>query len=141
VVALHEAMNDAPADDPSQEEESWSADRVAAYEQTMATRRQTIHRVLVRHRATGMWVGHTLVCLDELRPRIAFQEDTSVVREHRGHRLGLLMKTEMLLWIAELRPEVEAVDTWNATSNHHLIAVNETLGARIVAQYVPHRRG
>jgi hypothetical protein len=140
VVALHEAMNDAPADDPTQEGESWSADRVAAYERAMATRHQTIHRVLVRHEPTGGWAGNTLLCVDELRPRIAFQEDTAVVAGHRGHRLGLLMKTAMLEWIAEERPEVEAVDTWNSTRNHHMIAVNETLGAQVVAEYVPHRK-
>jgi GNAT superfamily N-acetyltransferase len=140
VAGLHEAMNDAPADDPSAQPEVWTPERVAAYEQAMATRRQTIHRVLVRHRPTGTWAGNTLVCLDELRPRIAFQEDTSVVRAHRGHRLGLLLKTTMLEWIAEERPEVEAVDTWNSTRNHHMIAVNETLGARVVAEYVSHRQ-
>jgi hypothetical protein len=133
-------MNDAPAEDAAREAESWTPDRVATYERSMAARRQTIHRVLVRHRPTGAWAGNSLLCVDELRPRVAFQEDTSVVRAHRGHRLGLLMKTEMLLWLGRERPEVEATDTWNAQANHHMIAVNEALGARVVAEHVSHRR-
>ncbi|MFL6134226.1 MAG: GNAT family N-acetyltransferase, partial [Nocardioidaceae bacterium] len=72
-------------------------------------------------------------------PSAAFQEDTSVVRAHRGHRLGLLMKTEMLRWISVARPEVHVVDTWNAVSNHHMIAINERLGAVVVATHQNYR--
>ena len=32
-----------------------------------------------------------------------------VVREHRGHRLGLLLKAEMMRWLAEVEPQV-AID-------------------------------
>ena len=43
----------------------------------------------------------SLVAVDEFLPTVAFQEDTTVVRAHRGHRLGLLMKTDMLRWVAD----------------------------------------
>jgi hypothetical protein len=77
--------------------------------------------------------------VDEFLPDVAFQEDTSVVRTHRGHRLGLLMKTDMLRWIVRERPEVSATDTWNSTTNHHMIAVNERLGATVIARHVSFR--
>ena len=77
--------------------------------------------------------------MDEFAPAVAFQEDTSVVRAHRGHRLGLLMKADMLRWISHERPEVSATDTWNATTNHHMIAVNERLGATVIARHVSFR--
>jgi hypothetical protein len=57
-----------------------------------------------------------------------------VARAHRGHRLGLLLKTGMLLWLAEVEPQVETVDTWNAESNDHMIAVNEALAYRIMGR-------
>lgn len=139
MVALHEAINDAPADDPDIEPDVWDADRVRDYDRAMAGRRQTTYRVMARHRDTGDWAGLSLLCVDEFAPTVAHQEDTSVVRAHRGRRLGLLMKAEMLRWITEERPEVAAADTWNATTNHHMIAVNERLGARVVGHHVGFR--
>ena len=52
--------------------------------------------------------------------------------EHRGHRLGLLLKLEMLRWLAETEPALETLDTWNAESNRHMVAVNEALGYRVL---------
>lgn len=137
---LHEAINDAPADDGDEEPALFDPDRVRAYDAAMAGRRQTVHRVVARHRRTGEWVGISMLCVDELSPSLGIQEDTSVVRAHRGHRLGLLMKAEMLRWIARERPGVGAVDTWNAIGNFHMIAVNERLGATVVAEHVGLRK-
>ena len=139
MVALHEAINDAPADEGS-EPDVWDVDRLRAYDETMARRRQTTYRVLARHVATGELAGMSLLCVDEFAPVVAAQEDTNVVREHRGHRLGLLMKVDMVQWIADVRPEVAATETWNATDNHHMIAVNERLGCRVIAQQIGYRR-
>lgn len=139
MVTLHAAINDAPLEDPEAEDDHWDADRVRAYDRAMAARRQTVHRVLARHRPTGEWAGLSILCVDEFSPSVAFQEDTSVVRAHRGHRLGLLMKADMLRWVSHERPEVSATDTWNATTNHHMIAVNERLGATVVAEVDTYR--
>lgn len=139
MVTLHAAINDAPLHDPEAEEDCWDANRVRAYDNAMAGRRQTVYRVMARHRRTGEWAGLSMLCVDEFQPSIAFQEDTSVVRAHRGHRLGLLMKADMLSWISAERPEVSASDTWNATTNHHMIAVNERLGATVVAHHQMYR--
>jgi GNAT superfamily N-acetyltransferase len=139
LATLHEAINDAPANDADEEPVRFDAQRVRDYDRAMAGRHQTVHRVLARHRSTGEWAGLSMLCVDEFSPSVAFQEDTSVVRAHRGHRLGLLMKAEMLRWISADRPEVAAADTWNAVTNHHMIAVNERLGATVVAEYVGHR--
>ncbi len=89
MVALHEAISDAPPDDPDADPDHWSAERVRSYEEAMAGRHQTLYRVIARHRGTGAWVGQTVLCVDEVAPDTAFQEDTSVVRAHRGHRPGL----------------------------------------------------
>ncbi|HET6625290.1 MAG TPA: GNAT family N-acetyltransferase [Nocardioidaceae bacterium] len=139
MVALHAAINDAPKDDPDMEEDVWDVDRVVSYEKAMAGRRQTLYRVMAVHRGTGDWAGQSLLCVDEFAPSVAFQEDTSVVRRHRGHRLGLLMKADMLRWLTDERPEIAAIDTWNATSNHHVIAVNERLGASVVGHHAGFR--
>ena len=57
-----------------------------------------------------------------------------MVRAHRGHRLGLLLKAEMLRWLAEAEPQVTSIDTWNAESNDHMIAVNERLRYRALGR-------
>lgn len=140
MAALHEAINDAPADDDDEQPALFDEQRVRDYDTAMAGRRQTVYRVVAVHRESGAWAGLSMLCVDEFSPGLAFQEDTSVVRAHRGHRLGLLMKADMLRWIERERPEVGAADTWNATSNHHMIAVNERLGATVVAEHVGYRR-
>jgi hypothetical protein len=139
VVALFAAINDAPMTDPDAEPDVWDADRVRGYDAAMAARRQTVYRVMARHRPSGAWAGHTVLCVDEFDPSVAMQEDTAVVNDHRGHRLGLRLKTEMLRWIADERPEVRATETWNSTDNHHMLAVNELLGTEVVGRHLSMR--
>jgi GNAT superfamily N-acetyltransferase len=131
LVGLHEAINDAPMDDIDIEPEVFPVERTIAWEKSLAHRNQHLYRVLVRHRETGAWAGHTVLAVDRHRPGVAHQEDTSVVVSHRGHRLGMLLKTAMLLWMREAEPQLKTIDTWNAESNSHMIAVNDELGCRV----------
>ena len=140
MVTLFDAINDAPMTDPDAEPDRWTAERVRAYDTAMAARRQTVYRVMARHRGTGEWAGHTVLCIDEFDPSVGHQEDTTVVRAHRGHRLGMLLKADMLRWVTEQRPEMGATETWNSTENHHMLAVNEQLGTRTAARHASMRR-
>jgi RimJ/RimL family protein N-acetyltransferase len=81
-----------------------------------------------------------VVVVDAEQPAYAEQHDTSVVRAHRGHRLGLLLKAEMMLWLAEEEPQLERVYTNNAESNRHMIAVNDRLGYRPVGRILQFQR-
>jgi hypothetical protein len=54
-----------------------------------------------------------------------------VTREHRGHRLGLLLKLAMMELLTTTEPQLERMETSNAASNTHMAAVNDALG------YVP----
>ena len=134
VVELAGAINDAPTDDLDIEDEVFSAERLAAYEEASAARGNREYRVIARQRGTGEPAGHTAVSVEGQRPTLAHQEDTAVARAHRGHRLGMLLKADMLLWLAEVEPQIETVDTWNAESNDHMIAVNEALGYKIMGR-------
>jgi RimJ/RimL family protein N-acetyltransferase len=60
-----------------------------------------------------------------------YQGLTAVTRAHRGHRLGMLVKTAMLQRLSELEPQISAVETGNAASNQYMIAVNEQLGFQV----------
>ena len=131
---LFEAINDAPLDDIDMVPDSFPIERIRRYEKAMAARGQHVYRLMARHRETREWAGHTIVCVDTLRPGTAMQEDTSVLRAHRGHRLGMLLKARMLLWLREARPELTIIDTWNAESNTHMIAINDALGCVVNAR-------
>lgn len=128
------AINDAPTDDLDLEDEVFDADRVHAYESAHRDRGIRLHRLVARHRSTGGLAGQTVVAVDDEMPWLGDQHDTSVVRAHRGHRLGAFLKTGMLLWLREDEPDVEWVHTWNAESNDLMIAVNEQLGYRVLGR-------
>ena len=140
VAEMSAAINDAPTDDLDIEDEVYSAERIRGYERAQEGRGYRLHRVVARHRATGELAGHTAVIVDGDRPTRGEQHDTSVVGSHRGHRLGLLLKADMNLWLREAEPQLETIDTWNAESNDHMIGVNELLGYRILGREIEYQK-
>lgn len=133
VVTMTAAINDAPIDDLDMEDEVFTPERIRAYEHATLARGHRLYRLVARARDTGELAGHTVVAVDRERPWWGDQHDTSVVRAHRGHRLGVLLKIAMLYWLADEEPQLHTVDTTNATSNSHMIQVNELIGYRVVA--------
>jgi len=140
VVEMSAAINDAPIDDFDVEDDVFSRERVRAYEAAEVAGGRRLYRLVARERATGALAGHTVVAVDGERPGYAEQHDTSVLRAHRGHRLGVLLKTAMVRWLDEEEPQLRIVDTWNAASNSHMIAVNEVLGYSVVANGIGWQR-
>ena len=140
VADMVSAINDAPTDDLDIEDEVFSPERVRDYESAQLGRGRRLFRVVARHRASGQLAGNTVVVVDGERPELGEQHDTSVVRAHRGHRLGLLLKCDMNLWLRELQPQLREIDTWNAESNDHMISVNEALGYRAVGRQLEVQR-
>ncbi|MGI8524375.1 MAG: GNAT family N-acetyltransferase [Nocardioides sp.] len=134
---LREAINGGPADG---EFEAYPAERIRRYEQWLDAQRQTSYTLVARHRDSGHPAGITIVCVHELRPAIAAQEDTSVLAPHRGRRLGLRLKLEMLDWLRVERPDVEATDTWNVPENRPMVAINDAIGCRVVAETIAFRK-
>ena len=140
LVAVTEAINDAPLDDLEWEPEAHDPARLRAYERVQEDSGFRLRRVVARHRPTGELAGHTVVVVDGDQPTVAAQHDTSVVRAHRGHRLGLLLKADMLLWLADVEPQLERIFTENAESNGPMVAVNERLGYRPVGRVAQYQR-
>lgn len=134
VVELSGAINDAPTDDLDIEDEVFSAERMRAYEDAQLKRGRSLFRTMARHRASGELAGHSVVVVDGERPELGEQHDTSVVAAHRGHRLGLLLKTDMNLWLREVQPQLVEISTWNAESNDFMIGVNEAIGYRVMGR-------
>jgi GNAT superfamily N-acetyltransferase len=140
MVELTASINDAPKDDLDMEDDVFSPERLRAYEEAQAKSDHTVYRVIAREKSTGALAGHTVIAVERERPHIGEQHDTAVDRAHRGHRLGALVKSAMLLWLREAEPAVTQVDTWNAESNNHMIGINEQLNYRIVARILAYQK-
>jgi GNAT superfamily N-acetyltransferase len=127
IVAIEAAMADAPHD-PSWEAAAFDAERVRASDRRRRLQQLRSYTVAARHDATGDLAGVTQVEVAPDEPDWMFQGLTAVVRAHRGHRLGLLVKLAMLEWLAEAEPQRRWMITGNAETNEHMIAINEALG-------------
>jgi GNAT superfamily N-acetyltransferase len=136
LLELNRAMNDSPTDDLEIEDDVWVEERLRNYERAQLARGIRLHRLVARRRDDGELAGHTVVAVEDERPQLAFQEDTAVTRRHRGRRLGLRLKIEMLKLLADIEPQILHIDTWNAESNAHMVAVNDALGCVVVGRTV-----
>jgi GNAT superfamily N-acetyltransferase len=133
-VRVHRAMADAPRDegiDPM----VWDADRLRAFDQVFVDQGLGMYTVVARHSASGGFAALTQLVFDPTLPEWAFQQATVVAPAHRGHRLGLLVKIEMLDLLAAKRPTTQRILTGNAGLNAHMIAINEQLGYYISDVY------
>ncbi len=70
-----------------------------------------------------------------LRPSLGRQGDTGVVASHRGHGLGRWLKAENLRRALDHQPAIEVIETYNAESNPHMLAINVEMGYRPYRTY------
>ncbi|HSV40763.1 MAG TPA: GNAT family N-acetyltransferase [Nocardioidaceae bacterium] len=138
-VAITGAINDAPTDDLDIEDEVFTVERLRAYEDTNVSTGR-LYTIYARHLESGELAGKTIVQVENERPNAGNQHDTSVVAAHRGHKLGLLLKASMVQWLAVAEPQVDAIDTFNAESNDHMIGINEQLGYVILGRALEFQR-
>jgi GNAT superfamily N-acetyltransferase len=119
---------DAPMGGLDIEPEHWDAARIREREQVMATQGRTKVATVARLGSHGPLVAFTDVCTTRHDPANAFQWDTLVLREHRGHRLGALVKLANLQLLRAEAPEALRVHTWNADENTFMVSINEAMG-------------
>ncbi|MBV9059163.1 MAG: GNAT family N-acetyltransferase [Pseudonocardiales bacterium] len=124
---------DAPLDDLQWEEEVYDAARVQGRDACWLGRGLRIITTAAQDR-TGRLVAYTHLIGDVTSPWFAWQGDTIVAPDHRGHRLGMLIKVANLKLARRERPELRLIDTCNANSNPYMVSINEAMGFR------PHRR-
>ncbi len=119
---------DAPAADLAVDEDVWTAERVRADEDAEESSPRTMLTAAVEHIPSGRLAGFTQLSAPAELGRAVSQEDTIVLREHRGHRLGMLLKVANLLLLEETEPGHPSVVTFNAEENRHMLSVNEAVG-------------
>lgn len=124
---LHERMStDAPTGDLELEEQSWSDARLTEFERHKIGTGRTLLSSAVQHVPSGALVGYSQMLISD--DPLARQHNLIVLREHRGHGLGNVLKLAGLKLLRDQVPHATGVSTMNAEENQHMIRVNERAG-------------
>jgi GNAT superfamily N-acetyltransferase len=127
---------DIPTGDRNWEPAGYDEARWRELESMGAKRKRTLYYAAARHRPSGRLVGYTGMLLP-MAPRSHAHQITTVVEpEHRGHRLGLLLKIANLAHIRQHEPELRYIDTSNAADNAPMIAINDAIGFQVCDVHV-----
>ncbi|MDO5617414.1 GNAT family N-acetyltransferase [Kocuria sp.] len=114
--------------------EPWDAERVRRTEALRAENGDTSVMSAVEHLETGELVGMTELVLPGAESTICFQDETVVLREHRGRRLGLRLKLTNMARLAQHAPGVESIYVWTHSGNTRMNWVNRRLGATVLGR-------
>lgn len=129
VAALRARLaTDAPQAGLEPDTSPWSPERVRAEDAILEGSPRTRLTALAEHVDTGEAAGYTELDVPRELSRPVRQGDTIVLQQHRGRRLGMVLKAGNLLRLGEARPGHPAVLTFTAEENRHMLAVNEALG-------------
>lgn len=128
VELLTRMSTDAPTAGLEEPEDPWTPDRLRQADDRKEAGGAVDLVAAIEHIPSGRLVAFTVLTAPAELDRVVQQEDTLVLSEHRGHRLGMLLKLENLRHLAETRPGHPAVVTYNAEENRHMLSVNEAVG-------------
>jgi GNAT superfamily N-acetyltransferase len=129
---------DAPLGDMDYEPEKWDAARYRETEQSSLERKRRRFATAAVHES-GEVAGVTEIAVNEGCPEVGSQWETIVDPKHRGHGLGLVVKSRNHVLLAETLPECRYLNTWNAASNSFMIRVNDALGYRPVESWTEYQ--
>lgn len=136
LAALMARMStDAPLEDLTWEPELWTAQRYREHEESIAAAGRARMTTAARHDGSARIVACSDLVTAAAQPTLASQWSTIVVGEHRGHRLGMLIKLANLQFLRTRRPQVRYINTWNAAVNSHMVSINEAMGYRAVERW------
>lgn len=127
-LAMRNQMNaDVPTGELDLEAEVLDDARLAASEERLM-KAYDVRVAAARRRSDGVFGGYSLLFVPH-GARYGWQDDTLVMPEHRGHRLGAALKCANY---AGLSTDVTEVHTWTAPANTAMHRTNTALGFRVV---------
>jgi GNAT superfamily N-acetyltransferase len=124
---------DAPAAAMEFDEETWDAARIAEHDAKYTDSGRTIQVTAAQHIETGQLCAFNELVIGKDHAEASHQEDTLVLREHRGHKLGTLVKCAGLLSWRDIAPASRRVITYNAEENRPMLDINEAIGFAPIA--------
>ena len=127
LVATATAMNDAPTDDLDVADTVVDASMMRAEIEARAARGLEYQGILAVA-ADGTATGATEVFVNRHRPAASWQWNTVVLPAHRGRGIGRWMKAAMWRRLRATESDVTALQTGNAASNAHMLAINNEMG-------------
>jgi GNAT superfamily N-acetyltransferase len=125
---------DEPHGDLEVETERYDVERVRRWERDLENVGRELACTGAVSRATGELAAVTEIGMPRPGEDLGMQFATVVAREHRGHRLGILVKLANLRLITGHASRPTRICTWNAESNDHMIRVNEEIGFQIAGR-------
>ena len=129
MALLHTRMStDAPTAGLDEPEDVVTVERLLAMEEAHAASPRSMLTAAAEHVPSGRLAGFTSLSVPIESDRAVHQDDTLVLREHRGHRLGMLLKIANLVHLQRERPGHPSVVTFNAEENRYMLDVNEAVG-------------
>jgi len=129
MVLMHTRMTtDAPTAALEEPEDVMTVERLLALEEAYASSPRTDLTAAVEHIPSGHLAGFTVLEVPAESHRAVHQDDTLVLKEHRGHRLGMVLKVANLLHLERVSPGHTSVLTFNAEENRFMLDTNEAVG-------------
>ncbi|WP_298864316.1 GNAT family N-acetyltransferase [uncultured Microbacterium sp.] len=126
--ALSRMSTDVPSGGLDVDEEIWDADRISRRDAQFVDGGQTVSVVAVQHVPTGALAAFNELVIGADPTGVTHQYCTLVLREHRGHRLGTVVKCAGILRQQEIAPRSPKITTFNAEENRPMLDINERMG-------------
>lgn len=129
-AAMRTQMNaDVPTGELDLEAVVMTPERIRVGEERLSKSYHVV--VAAARRPDGVMGGYSLLYLAHGKDQV-IQDDTLVMPEHRGHRLGLALKLATYEIVRSVHPERVTMHTWTDPENAAMYATNDAFGYRRV---------